>query len=415
MTRDDVINAAFRVWGREFYKTTSLAKIAETLNVSKPALYRHFSSKEALLEAMENRFYDDYADVIKPIIVETLKNNNWQERLLAMVRFITSYFARHFEYFIFSLIKLHEKKLFFSEALKKRGVSFTELGRQVVPDQQYPSALFLAGVTSLFGTALFHKQHRKIFRDGSALLVDGEFTEEPSEEELRYFTGVTVQRVWQGLGFNRAVIDALPYTKLENLSAEKNLRTQTAGDPLLQAVAGAVAEAGPWDASMETVAKRSGLSKSGLYAHFKSKQDMLSRLFMTEFERIAENTAAQIPLGETREEQLYLAILSIAGYLQSRTEILIALDWVRIQRLELDLSVPPTLIDFFAGLNLTSSGTSSDSPEEKRENISQWILFLLVTVLMRRLYQEDTETGRINNDSLRKIFRFVTLGVEGLE
>jgi AcrR family transcriptional regulator len=45
---------------------------------------------------------------------------------------------------------------------------------------------------------------------------------------------------------------------------------------------------------MEMVARRSGLSKSGLYAHFKNKQDMLNRFFITEFTRIANYAKAQI-------------------------------------------------------------------------------------------------------------------------
>ncbi|MDR0472401.1 MAG: TetR/AcrR family transcriptional regulator [Treponema sp.] len=40
MTKNDIIKAAFRVWGREFYQTASLSELALELGASKAALYR---------------------------------------------------------------------------------------------------------------------------------------------------------------------------------------------------------------------------------------------------------------------------------------------------------------------------------------------------------------------------------------
>ena len=423
MTRDDVITAAFRVWGREFYKTTSLTMVAESLGVSKSALYRHFLGKETLLEAMGDRFYDDYAAALKPAIAEALKEPRRQEQTVVMVRFISSYFARRFDYFVYSLMRLHGRKeqhFFNTEALARRGASFEGLDRTET-NCQYPSLLFLAGITALFGTALFHK-HRRGFRSPvytaeeiAAVREAAAAVPPPSDEEVRIFAGSVASLVLRGLAFDRALIDSLPYKTLEAQDAPPH----TPPDPLLKAVAEAVAEEGPWSASMETVAKRSGLSKSGLYAHFKSKADMLSRLFMSEFERIAGCAAARIAAGKNREEQLYLAILSITGYLRDRPEILTALDWVRIQRLELNLSIPPVLHDFFASLQLANSMESAGY-------LAQWSMFLIVSALMRRRLSETEdcpgcpgeapEAGEaLDSKSLRKIFRFITLGIEGLE
>ncbi|MDR2783566.1 MAG: TetR/AcrR family transcriptional regulator, partial [Treponema sp.] len=66
MTREDIITTAFDVWGRQFYQSTSLTAIAQALNVSKPALYRHFRNKDDLLNAMYRYFFDVYAAFIKP-------------------------------------------------------------------------------------------------------------------------------------------------------------------------------------------------------------------------------------------------------------------------------------------------------------------------------------------------------------
>jgi AcrR family transcriptional regulator len=409
MTKDDVINAAFEVWGRELYKTTSLTKLAETLGVSKPALYRHFPDKQALQKAMEERFYDDYSRAIKPAIEEAHGKGSWQEGLLTIVQFISGYFARHFDYLIFSIIGLHdnkEKHFFNTDALKTRGVSFDKLAfRQ---SRQFPSALLLAGITGFFTTGAFHKQRLGIVGKASPMELLGQpkFFDKPPDREINNYVRKTAELVQKGLRLNRALIEHLAFEKLE--SSGKDILLPP--DPLLKAVAEAVAEEGPWNASMETVAKRSGLSKSGLYAHFKSKEDMLSRLFMSEFDRIAQCTASRTALGVKREEKLYLAILSIADYLRARPEILTVLDWVRIQQLELDLSTPEILYNFFSDLMIDAS------LDEFWEKTSHWVLFLLVAVLKHyAVMGKAGKTEEFDYTCLRRLFRFICLGIEGLE
>jgi len=405
MTKDDVIDAAFRVWGQEFYKTTSLAGLAEALRVSKPALYRHFPSKQALLEAMEERFYDDYTAAIKPALEDVLKIDSWKERLLAMARFITGYFALHINYLIYALVRINsskEQRFFDFEIMSKRGVVFPDSAFRGSGDQQYPSVLFLTAFTAFCGTAVFHRGLYG-FMDKAPVMKDCDLSQLswriPSGEEVSSFIEATVERIRFGLLFDRERIDSLPYKKLEMLT----FAPRTPPDPLLKAVAEVVAEEGLWKASMETAAKRSGLSKSGLYAHFKSKKDMLSRLFMSEFERVADCVCAHIALSEIPEEQLYLAILSIAGYLRARPEILVAMDWVRIQRLQLDISPPPpALYTFFSEFKTERAfGTVW-------ENTPLWIPFLLVAMMKTRKTEEP------DHNDLRKLFRFVCLGIEGL-
>jgi AcrR family transcriptional regulator len=397
MTRDDILNAAFSVWGREFYKTTSLAMLAKSLGVSKAALYRHFADKDDLLAAMEKRFFDSYVEALRPAFDEANKTGRWRERLLILVRFFTSYFAQNFNYFIYIMVNKNKRKdpSFNEEEFKKRGLFFAGF---LPPFRRQPSVLFLTGITALFETARFHKNRRSLNGDC------------PSANEIQAFAGTALERVRLGLCFGipgdnvpgeRELTDKIPYKKLETHVVRCFLnRGNQASNSLIRAVAETVAETGPWNASMETVAKKSGLSKSGLYSHFKNKRDMLSRLFMDEFECIAETATLCSAFSERREERLYLAVFSIAEYLRTRPEILTALDWIRIQRLELDLSVPFRLYDFFTGLHV---GDSAD--------VSNRALFLLVAVLMRR--RTENSPGSFSA-AIRKTFRFISLGLEGM-
>ena len=66
MTKAKIIDAAFRAWSRTFYQKTSLSQVARKLEVSKPALYRHFPNKKALIQAITECFLDAFANSFRP-------------------------------------------------------------------------------------------------------------------------------------------------------------------------------------------------------------------------------------------------------------------------------------------------------------------------------------------------------------
>ncbi|GHT88503.1 hypothetical protein FACS1894137_16850 [Spirochaetia bacterium] len=269
------------------------------------------------------------------------------------------------------------------------------------------------------------------------------------DAEIERFISFVEGVISQGLGFDKKLVDALDFEALEKPGTYP-MPPEGENEALLKAVASAVAEAGPWNASMEMVARRSGLSKSSLYAHFKNKADMLGRMFFTEFDRIVDYAE----LGKSRsgvpEEQFYLAMAAIVNYLRSRPEILIALDWVRTRRLDLGIHAPPSRIyRIFADIKLKGAG--EDGPELtgetgvslqgetgvslqsetggsltgetgvsltgetgvslQGETLAQWILFLIVNTLMRR--PEGMSFSEVPNESFRILYRFIVLGIEG--
>lgn len=57
--RASIVDAAFRLFLENGYDGTSLARILAEVPYSKGALYHHFESKEALLEAVIERFFTD--------------------------------------------------------------------------------------------------------------------------------------------------------------------------------------------------------------------------------------------------------------------------------------------------------------------------------------------------------------------
>jgi len=394
MTRDDIIRAAFKVWGRELYRTTSLNDIARELGVSKTALYRHFKDKDSILEAMEAAYFDDCAAFIKGGCDRAASAASRREAHLIAMRTIAEYFLRNSEAFIFSLARVFDKsdKRTVSEEFRKRGVDFGQMVQKPGETASYPSKMQLILATLFFCIAYFHHQN---YEKG----------ENPTEEAVKASLFQMEERIGKGLRLDAQRISALDYENIEKRAAA-TVYEDTEDNALLRAVAEAVAEAGPWNATMEMVAKRSGLSKSGLYAHFKSKQDMLDRLFVTEFNRIANFARAQIDTYDAVEAQLYHAIISIVYYLRSRPEILVAIDWIKTRQMELGKGVSDEIFRIIGDLKLEAiRGMDLLLLGE----IAHWILFMIVNTLAWRPIKE------IPNESFRFLYNFISLGLEGLK
>ena len=420
MTNAEIIKAAFEVWGREFYLNTSLSQIARELGVSKPALYRHFRNKQALLDAMKRYFFDDFTSFIRADYEKALRGEG-RECVFILIRAIAEYYARNVHGFIFSLIRLYDHRTGTrdsEEELKSRGVDLGQFHLRIEKNYTYdPMIMNMIFVTLTFYMAVFHKQGKS-------------FTNPPSDEAISKRISTITEIIERGFGYNNKDVGALDYEGLEKSVAEKVENLED--DPLLKAVAAAVADAGPWDASMEQVARRSGLSKSSLYGHFKSKQDMLHRLFITEFMRIIDFARQGMEQSRVQQEQLYLGVFSIALYLRSKTDILVAMDWVRTRRFdfkkradekefmkrnscetesaEWEEGPPPELTKLFEAIEINPLQSGVITGDSGRRQISHWILFLIINILMR-----PGGSKKIKNEDIRYLYRFITLGIKGFE
>jgi AcrR family transcriptional regulator len=395
MTRTDIVETAFRVWGQEMYKTTSLSRVAQALGVTKPALYRHFASKKALREGMYGYYFDHCVDFMEKRSGGTAEGRDGEQGLLLIARNMAEYCARHRDIFIFSLFEVYGSgdRGVVLEQFALRGMDVRELWF-FVDSEDYPNRAQLIIPTVFFFAALFHKG-----RTGSSL--------GPGEEEIQSFLSLIERVVSHGLGFDRNLAGALDFGKLEKTGNDR-LPPEGENERLLKAVAGAVAQAGPWNATMGMVAKRSGLSKSGLYAHFKSKADMLARMFSAEFDRIVDYAEKGKSRSAKPEEQFYLAMVAIANYLRSRPEILIAMDWIRIRRFDLEIAPPPRALRLFPDIGMKGAG-----PELSGEITAQWVFFLIVNALMNR--SGGSSFSEVKDASFRALYKFIAFGIKGWE
>jgi AcrR family transcriptional regulator len=397
MTRTEIVDAAFKVWGRNFYRKTSLSQLAGELKVSKPALYRHFENKQALTDAMTERFLDDFADSIRADFERARQMQDADEGIFTIVRGIAGFFAHNVYILIFSLVNIYDRILdgrAISQRLSQRGVDMTTL--TFIIEKKYDadlSVIHIIYATLTFFMAYFHR-------------AEHSYKKPPSDEKIENMLSVTCNIIRHGLGYSVQKIDGVDFKKQET---RVGVPVNAEIEPLFKAVAEAVAEAGPWNASMEMVAKRLGLSKSSLYGHFKDKKDMLRRLFSGEFMRIIEFARHGISLSDISEEQLYLGIYAITVYFRSHPEFMVSLDWLRTRKL--DLGEPEKNAQrLFEDVDIDSL---RDSSEDQKELVSSWILFLLINVLTR--HGRSASAENVKNKDIHVLFRFITLGLGGFK
>jgi TetR/AcrR family transcriptional regulator of autoinduction and epiphytic fitness len=67
--RNSIVDAAIRAFQEEGYDNTSMDRIAEMAGASKRTVYNHFASKEALFEAVIERFMNE-ASALKAILYD---------------------------------------------------------------------------------------------------------------------------------------------------------------------------------------------------------------------------------------------------------------------------------------------------------------------------------------------------------
>jgi AcrR family transcriptional regulator len=393
MTKNEIIDTAFRVWGRDFYRKTSLSQLARELGVSKPALYRHFLNKRALMNAMTERFYDDFAAYIREDYERAEKLDDHFQGFLLVFRGIAGFFAHNAYALLFTLINHdhHISRRTVADSLTLRGLNMDFFRNIINSEYGFGSTVMQQVFATLnFFMAQFHIEAKS-------------FENIPNEEEIQKIILTIVNIIEYGLCLNAADIDSLDLTRLENLIVKPAQSAEL--EPLFKAVAEAVAEAGPWEASMDMVAQRMGFSKSSLYCHFKNKRDMILKLFINEFTNIIKSARHGMSLSDEPVEQLYLGIYSIAFYLRSRPELLAAMAWVRTRKLDLSKSEKQfEVFRFFEDIKIAAM---QNKTEEEKRRLSHWVLFLIILALMH------DKSRKKQNDNIRFLFRFITSGLRG--
>ena len=81
--RDEIIDAAFRLFSRLGFKKTTLDEVAGEVGIVKSALYRYFDNKEELFNAMIDRIAQEHINIAQDAIQNVAGTEN---RIRALLR-----------------------------------------------------------------------------------------------------------------------------------------------------------------------------------------------------------------------------------------------------------------------------------------------------------------------------------------
>ena len=84
MTREDILEAAAKIFSQKGFEATSMQDIAEAVKLQKGSLYHHFSSKQAILSAVLERAIDTLTDCIQPVIAMPLPLDEKMRRCIGV-------------------------------------------------------------------------------------------------------------------------------------------------------------------------------------------------------------------------------------------------------------------------------------------------------------------------------------------
>ncbi|MDR2601853.1 MAG: TetR family transcriptional regulator, partial [Spirochaetaceae bacterium] len=319
MTKNDILKAAFKIWASDFFINPSLSTLAKGLGVTKPALYRHFKNKEAILNAMRIDFYDKFAAFFESHYRLALTKKDSCGILVSLSRSISEFNILNEDYFLYSIAhinKIYEerggKRDFFCE-LKKRGVDLSKLDHIFTNENPYPKKIYLVMCHSTFESA-----KHNINRISGNQLCDIQTFLNNVETSIKY-----------GLGFD---IKKIAKINFEQIEKDSRIFIQPAEDSghILNAAADVIFNVGLHEVTMEKVAEKAGLHKSSLYSHFINKNDMIKKVFINEIEQMIQFLMANKQTSGTNEERLYYTFFSIVHYLRVKPCALSILDHLRM-------------------------------------------------------------------------------------
>ena len=310
-TRENIITAAFSFYSRVISADVSLSMIAGKAGITKAAIYKHFSSKNDLEDAMRQRIY---ADIINAL--PRFSHNSMSEEDLAAIIYIL---LCHKEYVFYSISEMKtfciDETIFnFGKMGIKALSDVYDADGNVVRDEIYEKILFMSSCIMCF--------------IGNDLVLSNPPMDD--DESRRLFAGKIAHIILNGLEIESGCITDDRIRAIDSLCREE-LEKLNAPNRIFVAVANGIREFGFRKLTVEKVARQVGLAKSSMYSKFESKSDMITSIVVEEFERICDYIIRCMSHAVSSQECLYLLLESASEYYLKNPDVLLVCKWLQVQ------------------------------------------------------------------------------------
>ncbi|MFQ3620700.1 MAG: TetR/AcrR family transcriptional regulator [Spirochaetales bacterium] len=334
--KNTILDAAFEIWGKSNFTQMSLTPIAKHLGITKPALYKHFRSKEELLQGMERRFLAGYVALHQEFFRQgEQKDLNLVVRLFLekVLGFYLNnpYYLSYFYVWLLHtrLIEKPELIAVFQEQRKIFKALLAPLGLAATDFELDSRLHFLYISTTFWVSTLFWKNcHPTDTVSWNA---------PPPKEEIEK----ALQR-WHSYcltGLLKGNVDAFTYETIEN-KVQLPPVPKREHDRIFQAIVDVSAEVGIRQASVDRIAEKLGMSKSSLYSHFRNKRSMFEALLREEQRFLLKVLKDQMPLLSGFVAQSYGFMYLTLMHNLHNPSLLSLFNWFRFQNIRMPVRPP---------------------------------------------------------------------------
>lgn len=319
-TKSLIIDAAFSFFREPRFHDFSMSEVAARVGVSKPAIYRHFSGKDALLSGMESRFFDEVSERVLAI---QSAGEGRDGPFAALVCF----FVERSEFINYIICQMTRRPSFereLAEAMRSRGVR----DERAYLSPLHPFGEDVSGRTLQFYIGLtmfmFIKFRERAASGGAAVLPPEEF----SRRLVAFITG--------GLGGSTDAGDVAHPVEIPRERRDELSSLCSVGDgslfpeenPVFRAVAACIERDGVGGVTLERVADLLGKAKSSLYYYFDGKRGMMTSLVEREFFLLSEFVRENSVEARSFSEFVWILFRSEIEFFLSRPSVVPTLGWL---------------------------------------------------------------------------------------
>ena len=320
-TKELILDTAFTFLEDPRHASFSMNELASRVGISKPAIYRHFKSKDDLLDAMENRIVDNMSFLLKDIAAKDLESSN--KSLTGLIQYFIEN-PSHINYFIAQMSQNvnYEEHLF--TKLCERDISFFS-GNKDFYLNNFKSDMRLFAKHIFSGMSIFY-----FVKLQEQLHCLGKISKTPEN-----FSANVVNLLIEGLAGNTSPDHPLhPIQISEKRRQEIRELSHISDDAfpsenrIFTALAAVIEKYKMGGVTVERIAAELNMAKSSLYEYFDNKNQMIKCLINKELSLL--NTIINENVSEAKNftEYILIQMYSELEYFTHRLSIIPICGWL---------------------------------------------------------------------------------------
>lgn len=324
-TRQEILTEAFLMYEDLRNSKFSLSEIAGKVGISKTAIFRHFKNKDALIQAMSDTVFSDFASAINPrnfFFARSDFENFSYEEFSALIETVLYFFINNPGYLGFALnsgiITKSPNDPFFV-ILKKNGVNFSD---------DYVNK---ADIKRFF-RVYFCTESMIFFLARRACLLKSDSKEQLDDKE---FVKSVIDILWNGISFDGNYVSKERRAELSKI-CEVKIPEPGEDERFFMAFTDVFNEYGIEGITIERISEKLNIAKSSLYSYFNNKEEYIAKMLSSELNGIMDMLSEKMKNAESLEETAYILLLSERNYLEQRPFVLTIHNWASQQGFDIE-------------------------------------------------------------------------------